>query len=421
MSNIEDTGIHFVGGLVAKMGFFFREQPKHDFGIDAHIETADSSGKGSGRNIAVQIKSGSSYISPNRQGDIVYNSDERHIHYWAEHSLPVVLIVFDPNRDIAWWCDVKAYISRHPSMLSQGSHKIVLPKTQQLTAESKSDFVKLAAMPQFVLNLDRQYFSFISKNDVSTSQSKRYQADILVGHANSEVVRLAVYQATEQLKSVVEHSSDRSAAFWRDSPPHLIRLFVYRDLDDKSQTNWVARSIWRDPKSKGAKLEHFGKMNDHTEDIEIEFADSQSQETWRQFISGRVITKYEFLKKVEQLIAKLDDLLGQAKTLVTQKDSCQITEEHFTKSMSELALEYIEQIERRYDDGTTGPSEVRDAQMRYVATIGSGGNVFLGFTARGLETWTDPKQRDYTVKSYLKRYEEDREMLGFELKKLGVR
>jgi hypothetical protein len=71
MANIEDSGIAFIHGQVAKMGFFFREQPKHDFGIDAHIETSDANGKGTGRNIAVQIKSGLSYINVNQQGDIV--------------------------------------------------------------------------------------------------------------------------------------------------------------------------------------------------------------------------------------------------------------------------------------------------------------------------------------------------------------
>ena len=43
---------------------------------------------------------------------------------------------------------------------------------------------------------------------------------------------------------------------------------------------------------------------------------------------------------------------------------------------------YKGQVEHKYDDGTTGPSEVRDAEMRYAATIGSGGNVFIAFTMR---------------------------------------
>jgi hypothetical protein len=419
MANIEDLGISFIHSQVAKMGCFFREQPKHDFGIDAHIETANAAGKGTGRNIAVQIKSGSSYVKENEQGGIVHYTDERHIQYWAEHSLPVILIVYDPEQEIAWWCDVKAYISRHPSLLSQGPYKVILPNTQQFTAESRDDLITLATVPQFPLTMDRQHFSIISTDDISTAQAKRYRAEILVGNVNNDMVRLAIYQATEHLKHVVEHSSDRRAAHWGDQQPHLVTLFVYRDLDDRAHTNWIARSIWRDPNNEGAKLVNIGKMNDYTEDIEIDFADSQKQQGWRQFIAERVITKYQFLKKVEQWIAISDDLVDRAVALTQERDAHQITEEAYVETMSGLAQAYAEQVEHKYDDGTTGPSEVRDAEMRYAATIGSGGNVFIAFTPRGLETWTDPKRRDYLVKSYLKRYKEDREMLGFELKKLS--
>lgn len=419
MANIEDLGISFVHKQVAKMGFFFRDQPKHDFGIDAHIETADTSGRGSGRNIAVQIKSGSSYINRGQESTIVHYTDERHIRYWAGHSLPTLLVVYDPKQEIAWWCDVKAYVSRHPSLLSRGPYKVVLPSTQQFSEESKQDLLELAAVPQIPLTLDRPHFSFISKNDISTGETKRYRAEILVGNVNNDITRLAIYQATEQLKHVVEHSSDHQAAHWGDQQPHLITLFVYRDLDDKVHTNWVARSIWRDSNSAGAKLVNYGRINDFTEDIDIDFADKQKQEVLRQSISSRVLTKYQFLKKVEQWIAVSDHLVDQAVDLLQKREAHEITEDNYAKAMSELAEKYTEQVEHNYDDGTTGPSEGHDAEMRYAATIGSGGNVFIAFTENGLKQWTEPKQRDYMVKSNLKRYRENREMLAFEVKKLG--
>jgi len=419
MANIEDLGISFVYSQVAKMGHVFREQPKHDFGIDAHIEIANPDGQGTGRNIAVQIKSGSSYIKITEQGNLVLYTDERHIHYWAEHSLPVILTVYDPEREIGCWCDVKAYISRHPSLLSQGPYKIVLPATQQFTGASSKDLIELASVPQSLLTLERQHFSIISMNDVSTGQAKRYRAEILVGNVNDDIVRLAIYQSTEHLKKVVEHSSDNGAARWGNQKPHLVTLFVYRNLDDKAYTSWVARTIWRDPNSEAAKLVNFGKMNDFTEDIEIDFADTQKQQVWRQHISAHVTTKYEFLKKAERWISVSDSLVKQATTLTQKRDSHNITEDAYIQSMSGLAKAYIEQVEHKYDDGTTGPSEVRDAEVRFVTTIGSGSNIFIAFTSRGLETWTDQKRRQYMVKSYLKRYEDDRNMLGFEMKKLG--
>ena len=418
MVNTEDLGVSYIHNQIAKMGFFFREQPKHDFGIDAHIEIADDSGKGTGKNIAVQIKSGSSYNRSNQHNEIVHYTDERHIRYWSEHSLSVILVIYDPEEEVARWSNVKAYISRHPSMLSQGPYKIAIPDNQIFDISSKDELVALATDPQVPLSSDRKHFSIISLDDISTAQAKRYRAEILVGNANNDVARMAIYQATEHLKYVVEHSSNRQATYWRDQQPHMIILFVYRDLDDKAHTNWIARSIWRDPNNEGAKLVKFGKMNDYTEDIEIDFADKQKQEIWRQFISNRVITKHEFLKKVERWITISDDLVGQAVTLTQKRDNNYITQDTYVNDMSALAQMYTEQVEHKYDDGTIGPSEARDAEIKYVGTIHSGGNVFIAFTPHGLETWTDPRRRKYMVKSYLKRYEQDREMLRFELRKL---
>ena len=47
--------------------------------------------------------------------------------------------------------------------------------------------------------------------------------------------------------------------------------------------------------------------------------------------------------------------------------------------------------------------------------------MFIAFTARGLETWADPKRRDYMLKGYLKYYKEDREALEYDLKRLRTK
>jgi hypothetical protein len=119
----EDFGITFVHYEVASMDFLFRQQPIHDFGIDAHIETVDTDGKGTGRNIAVQIKSGNSYIKRNRNGEILYYAEKRHIQYWSTHSLPVILIIYDPDAKKGYWCDVKGYVSRNPTLLEEQKPK----------------------------------------------------------------------------------------------------------------------------------------------------------------------------------------------------------------------------------------------------------------------------------------------------------
>lgn len=421
MPQTEDLGIAYVHSQVAKMGFFFREQSKHDFGVDSHIETADANGLATGRNIAVQIKSGASYIKQNEKGDLVHYTDEKHILYWAQHSLPVILIIFDPQTETAWWCDVKAYISRHPTLLSHGPYKIECASTSQFNVLVREELRALEKTYQGPLTLSRELFSIISIADVSTNQAKRYRSEILLGNASQNVARLAIYQATNYLKTVVEHSSEQFAVRWVQQQPHVIWLYVYRTLEDKAHTNWMARSVWHYKNNEGAKLIHFGKGNDFTNDIEIEFSDDRTQQARSEFVAARISSKYDFTKKVTHWISLVDELVNQAQKLSEQIQAQQITLEFYVDTMSNLSRMYIETIENKFDNGTSAPLEARDAELKFVQIIGDVGNLFLLFSPRGLQTWTDLKQRDWLFQSYLKRYYTDREMFAFEIKKLNGR
>jgi len=389
--------------------------------VDSHIETADANGLATGRNIAVQIKSGASYIKQNEKGDLVHYTDEKHILYWAQHSLPVILIIFDPQTETAWWCDVKAYISRHPTLLSHGPYKIECASTSQFNVLVREELRALEKTYQGPLRLSRELFSIISIADVSTNQAKRYRSEILLGNASQNVARLAIYQATNYLKTVVEHSSEQFAARWVQQQSHVIWLYVYRTLGDKAHTNWMARSVWRDKNNEGAKLIHFGKGNDFTNDIEIEFSDDRTQQARSEFVAARISSKYDFTKKVTHWISLVDELVNQAQKLSEQIQAQQITLEFYVDTMSNLSRMYIETIENKFDNGTSAPLEARDAELKFVQIIGDVGNLFLLFSPRGLQTWTDLKQRDWLFQSYLKRYYTDREMFAFEIKKLNGR
>ena len=96
-------GVSKVETIVNEMGLIFREQTISDYGIDAQIETYADDGYASGELIAVQIKSGSSYANKkNRNGDIVYYIEDKHYKYWLNHSLPVIIVIYDPESGICF-------------------------------------------------------------------------------------------------------------------------------------------------------------------------------------------------------------------------------------------------------------------------------------------------------------------------------
>ena len=53
--------VHIVADLVAPMGWLFREQPVHDYGIDAIVEVVEAE-QATGQLLAFQIKAGASAV-----------------------------------------------------------------------------------------------------------------------------------------------------------------------------------------------------------------------------------------------------------------------------------------------------------------------------------------------------------------------
>ena len=102
-------GVQAVAKLFTGMRWAFREQTTSDFGIDAQAEKLGDDGEGSGRLIAMQIKSGSSWFRK-RGSDYVYYGEERHRAYWTEHSLPVFIILHDPDSELTLWQRVERHL-----------------------------------------------------------------------------------------------------------------------------------------------------------------------------------------------------------------------------------------------------------------------------------------------------------------------
>jgi hypothetical protein len=98
------VGVLAVGKLVeGKLGWIYREQPTCDHGVDAHIEICDEDGKPTGRLLALQIKCGPRYLKEQTPDAYIYRGKTRHLEYWQGHALPVVLILYDDTKDVAYW------------------------------------------------------------------------------------------------------------------------------------------------------------------------------------------------------------------------------------------------------------------------------------------------------------------------------
>lgn len=184
-SPIERLGIHAIGLIVTEeLNWIFREQPIEDWGIDAEIEVVDD-GVPTGRLIAVQIKAGESYFNEEIKDGFVYRGTQRHLAYWQGYSLPVVLILYNPNTKSAYWELVREGVIEHTGL----GWKIVIPKANQLEKASAAALRKIA-IPD--LDLPRNLNPYESAtNKVSTQDTHTFPTQkIKVAHYLESLIAL---------------------------------------------------------------------------------------------------------------------------------------------------------------------------------------------------------------------------------------
>lgn len=131
-------------------GWLFREQYLHDYGIDAQVEIV-LNGEQTGDLIAIQIKSGKSYFSESTDTAFIYRTDDNHIAYWAQHCLPVIVVLYDPDEEKLYW----EYVSEKSYVSTGKGWKITIPKNKLLTDKSLAELCELTQPPPYIQNLNR--------------------------------------------------------------------------------------------------------------------------------------------------------------------------------------------------------------------------------------------------------------------------
>ncbi len=108
-----------------------------DFGIDAFIDIIDSESI-TGKSIAIQVKTGQSYLKEFDEFNWLFEGEFRHLNYYLNHDIPVLIVLVDDQNEIAYWEVCKPeYTSREADHWT-----LLIPKNQLLNAESKETLRK---------------------------------------------------------------------------------------------------------------------------------------------------------------------------------------------------------------------------------------------------------------------------------------
>lgn len=131
------------------LGWLFREQPTEDYGIDAQAEVVDAE-LVRGRLLALQIKSGSSWFREQGQGGWWFRPDTEHVQYWMNHSLPVVVVLYHPERKHCYW----QLVNRETLIETpRGGWKLLVPETQVLDGKARAVLSRAAEGDPYTLRI----------------------------------------------------------------------------------------------------------------------------------------------------------------------------------------------------------------------------------------------------------------------------
>ncbi|MBB2924011.1 DUF4365 domain-containing protein [Cellulomonas cellasea] len=147
-------GASILGAIVADdLGWLFREQHVSDQGIDAHVEVAENE-SGTGRLVALQIKSGKSWFREKIPGGWVFRLTDRERRLWLGHALPVIVVLVDTKTKTAYWERITA-----TTVVSTGKRYKILVPDRQTVSEAAVEWnhiasgIELRALERYELNL----------------------------------------------------------------------------------------------------------------------------------------------------------------------------------------------------------------------------------------------------------------------------
>jgi hypothetical protein len=112
----------------------FREESKHDYGIDGEVELTKFTNVGkteaTGDILKIQLKSTKlkGYIANDIDNSFEFIAKSQDIEYWNSHPIPVILVVYFENEDLLF----AKKIEKEFVLKNRGSHKIIFDKTANL-------------------------------------------------------------------------------------------------------------------------------------------------------------------------------------------------------------------------------------------------------------------------------------------------
>jgi hypothetical protein len=193
---------------------FRKVSQEDDFGIDGFADIVTDEGHVTGQSIAVQVKHGSSYFAQRTDTHITFNGELKHLNYYHNISVPVLIILSDPEGDVYW-----KHFDVTETEQTKSGWKIEIPKASKMDGSSKARILSLLSPFVDVMEHVNQQWAFNSQ--VRESSIILYHIDpddIRSGNADNLFDFIKRLSATPDLTRSCEGKLELFTSAYDDDP-----------------------------------------------------------------------------------------------------------------------------------------------------------------------------------------------------------
>lgn len=135
---IEDLGFNHIEKQILLAGFVQRRYFHNDYGFDGCIDTFSDIGEIENLSIMFQLKSTDVISISNQKKACIFDLDKRDLELWLSDLRPVILILFDAQKEIAYFIDLQEYFRQNRQVLDDVRKfvRVYLPQTAIFNTKS---------------------------------------------------------------------------------------------------------------------------------------------------------------------------------------------------------------------------------------------------------------------------------------------
>ena len=116
---IEDLGFNHVEKQILVTGYVMNRTYQNDYGYDGTINTFNERGEAENLYVFFQLKSTDNIQKSDKKSSFVFDLSKRDLELWLYNSNPVILLLYDAQKDVAYYADLQAYFEKNKEVLKK--------------------------------------------------------------------------------------------------------------------------------------------------------------------------------------------------------------------------------------------------------------------------------------------------------------